>query len=300
MSEPIYQNAPPADFVLPFDLPEAGVRGRLVRLSLTVTQALSVQDVPECVGRVEGECMALVAMLGSLLKLDGRLTVQTKSNGPLGMVVADYYGAEAEKPRGMRATVRLDREMLSAYGTHPSFSALVGKGALAITVRPRVEAKDYQGVVALAPEGLSAAAETYFEQSEQLTSKVVLAAAPVFTRGQSEPAWYVGGILVQATPDAVHGPEDWERISTLAATTAAHELVDVGLPAETLLWRLFHQEDVRLLPFEPVSFRCDCNIDNIAAVLQSYPAEERQKLADPDGFIRAKCEFCGSVHAIPV
>lgn len=298
MSDQSYRNAPLTDFVLPFDLPEAGVRGRLVRLSAAPTRALAGRDLSEPVARIEGECQAMVALLGSLIKLDGRLTVQTKSNGALDMVVADYYGAEADKTRGVRSTARVSRERLAMLGKHPSFGALVGKGALGITVRPRVEAKDYQGVVPLAKEGLSAAAEAYFVQSEQLSTKVRLAAAPQFARGEDAPTWIAGGLLVQATPEAPNGPEDWERISTLAATVEDLELVDTTVSAETLLWRLFHQEEVRLQPAEPVAFRCDCNIHNIAVVLKNYSPEERKKLADPDGMIRARCEFCGTVHAI--
>lgn len=298
MSKSTYVHAPAGDFVLPFDLPQAGVRGRLVRLDATATAALSVRALPEAVARTQGECLALVTLLGSLLKLDGRLTVQTKSEGPLDMAVADYYGADSVRPRGVRSAVRFDSAKLSSLGKNPDFATLAGAGALAITIRPRVEDKDYQGVVPLSSEGLSAGAEAYFAQSEQLATKVRLAAAPLFTRGATSPQWRAGGLLLQATPDAPRGAEDWERVSMLAATVEDLELVDTELTAETLLWRLFNQEDVRLQPAEPVTFRCDCSRDNITQILAGYSAEERRKLADPDGFIRATCEFCGAVHAV--
>lgn len=300
MPEPAYQKAPPTDFILPFDMPEAGVRGRLVRLSDAPTRALAGLDVPEAVARVEGECLTLVAMLGSLLKLDGRLTVQTRSSGPLGMVVADYYGADDEKPCGVRATARLDREKLSMYGKNVSLNALLGKGALAITVRPRADAKDYQGVVSLSGEGIASSAVAYFAQSEQLSTKVILAAAPVFTRGEDRPRWVAGGLLVQATPGQTRGEDDWNRVAILTDSVEAHELLDADLAGETVLWRLFHQEEVRLQAFEPMGFRCDCAAASIAAVLNGYPPEERARLADADGFVRATCEFCGAVHAVKV
>src|SRR5579863_8047959 len=97
-----YQRAPRADFVLPFDLPDVGLRGRFVRLERSSAQALSAHKLPEAAARVAGETLALAAILGTSLKLDGRLTVQTKSDGPLDLVTADYFGAEAGRPIGLR------------------------------------------------------------------------------------------------------------------------------------------------------------------------------------------------------
>jgi molecular chaperone Hsp33 len=294
-----YISAPPGDFVLPFDLPEAGVRGRLVRLDASSSRALDHHDLPEAAGRVAGEALALVVLLGSLLKLDGKLTVQLQAKGPLDLAVADYYGASETDPRGLRGYARADAESIAALGRQPSFAALTGEGSLAITVRPRIEDKQYQGVVALVSDGVAASAENYFRQSEQLDTMVRLTAAQ-FVMPMQVPSWRAGGLLLQVTPGAKRDPDDWNRLTMLASTVEAVELVDTGLAAETLLWRLFNQEEVRLLPVEPISFRCDCNLESIRAVLQSYPHESRTDLADPDGVIRAKCEFCGAVHAIEI
>src|ERR1700744_3461274 len=113
------------DFVLPFDIAKAGVRGRFVRLDTASAQALDAHKLPEAAARVAGETVALAARLGSALKLDGRLTVQTKSDGPLDLVTADYYGVADGKPRGVRGFARVDAARLSADG---SFAALAGKG----------------------------------------------------------------------------------------------------------------------------------------------------------------------------
>jgi molecular chaperone Hsp33 len=291
--------APPADFVLPFDLPGAGVRGRLVRLDATAARGLDHHALPEAAGRVAGEALALVTLLGSLLKLDGKLTVQVQAKGLLDLAVADYYGASEDKPRGVRGFARADAAAIAALGKAPAFDAVTGSGSLAITVRPRIEDKQYQGVVSLAPEGLATSAEGYFTQSEQLDTLVRLAAAQNTTPPQA-PTWRAGGLLLQVTPDAKRGPDDWNRLSILAATIEPVELLDTDLPAETVLWRLFNQEEVHVLPVEPVEFRCDCNVENIKAVLAGYSAEDRAALADPDGVIRAKCEFCGTVLEIAV
>jgi molecular chaperone Hsp33 len=295
MSAEGHTPAPPGDFVLPFDLPAAGVRGRVVRLDATSARALSAHILPEAASRVLGETVALGVLLGTTLKLDGRLTVQTKSNGPLDLVSADYYGEGAGKSRGVRGFARFDESRGAAT---PDFETLAGKGSLAITIEPRMGGQTYQGIVALSPLGIGASAETYFQQSEQLPTAMRLAAAPLFEAGKASPAWRAGGIMLQVTPDAKRSDDDWERLSLIMRTVEDLELVDTALPAETLLWRLFHEDEVRVLPAEPVAFRCDCSGARIASVLRSYSPEERAGLADPDGVIRARCEFCGTVHEI--
>lgn len=290
--------APPGDFVLPFDLPAAGVRGRIVRLDATSARAMSAHVLPEPAERVLGETLALAALLGTALKLDGRLTVQTKAKGALDLVAADYYGAEDDKPKGVRGFARLNDARFAELGPAPDFVALTGGGSLAITIEPKVGGQTYQGIVALSPSGIGASAETYFGQSEQLPTAIRLAAAPLFEAGKSAPAWRAAGIMLQVTPDAQRSDDDWERLSMILKTVEDIELVDTSLPAETLLWRLFNEDEVRVLPAEPIVFRCDCDRERIAAVLNSYSAEERAGLADPDGIIRARCEFCGTVHEI--
>lgn len=291
-----YQLAPAGDFVLPFDVVGAGIRGRLVRLDSASAQALGVHALKEPAARVAGEMLVLATLLGSALKLDGRLTAQTKSEGPLDLIAADYYGASDGKPKGVRGFARFDDSQ--PLGDKPLFAALTGAGSLAITIEPTRGGQTYQGIVELSPKGIAASAETYFEQSEQLPTLIRLAAAPVFNAGSKEPAWRAAGLMLQATPGAARKEDDWERLSMLAASVEDLELLDITLSAETLLWRLFHQEDVRVLPAEPIAFRCDCDGERIATVLQSYTPEERAGLADADGTIRARCEFCGTVHEI--
>src|SRR5580698_7543533 len=153
MSEP-FSPVPKGDFVLPFDIAKAGVRGRLVRLDLASARALAAHALPEAANRIAGETLALSAILGTALKLDGRLTVQTKSDGPLDLVAADYYGDEDGKERGVRGFARIDETRFAALG-HPGFTDLVGRGSLAITIEPRRGGNSYQGIVALSPDGIA-------------------------------------------------------------------------------------------------------------------------------------------------
>ena len=302
MPDKLEQPAPYGDFVLPFDIAQAGVRGRLVRLDAASARALGAHALPEPAARVAGEVVALGALLGTALKLDGRLTIQTKGDGPLDIVTADYYGADEARHRGVRGYARLDTARFDAAADN-DFAALAGKGALAITIEPKVGGKTYQGIVELSPDGIGASAETYFAQSEQLPTVIRLAAAPLYLAGDPQPHWRAGGIMLQMTPEsAKQGIEsksdDWDRLSLLLKTVEDLELVDTTLAPETLLWRLFHEDEVRVHPPEPVIFRCDCNADRITQVLKDYAPEEREGLADPDGVIRARCEFCGKTHEI--
>ena len=293
-----YSPAPAADFVLPFDLPDVGLRGRMVRLEESSARALSAHALPEAATRVAGETLALAAILGTSLKLDGRLTVQTKSDGPLDLVTVDYYGAENDLAIGLRSYARLDRERFDELSVPISFDELAGDGALAITIEPKRGQQSYQGIVGLSPAGIAASAETYFAQSEQLPTALRLAAGPVFSAGMREPRWRAGGIMLQATPEGRGSEDDWERLSQFLSTVEDIELLDTSLRAEQLLWRLFHEDEARVLPVELVSFRCPCDRGRIADVLRSYSESDREGLADPDGIIRARCEFCGRVHMV--
>jgi molecular chaperone Hsp33 len=295
-TETNYTPAPAADFVLPFDLPKLGLRGRLVRLDAVSARALSAHKLPEPAARVAAETLVLSVLLGSALKLDGRLTVQTKSDGALDLAAADYYGAEEMRAAGVRGFARVDESRLAE--ANPKFEALAGAGSLAITIEPHVGGQTYQGIVPLSPEGIAASAETYFAQSEQLPTAIRLAAAPLYVPGKP-PTWRAGGLMLQATPDAKRSDDDWERLTMFLKTLEDFELVDTGLSAESLLWRLFHEDEVRVLPAEPLQFRCDCDSGRIASVLRGYPEADRAALADPDGIVRARCEFCGAIHEIP-
>jgi len=301
-----YIPAPPADFVLSFDLPGAGVRGRLVRLDATSARALSAHALPEAANRTLGEVLALSALLGSALKLDGRLTVQTQSDGPLDLVAADYYGpeesGEGARPVGLRAYARLDEARFGLLGqAMPSFAQQIGNGALAITIEPRRGGNTYQGIVALTPDGIAESAEAYFMQSEQLPTMIRLAAVPVLEPGRA-PHWRAAGLMLQAVPgedrEEDANDDDWRRLGFILDTLEDYELVDTALKAEDLLWRLFNEDEVRVHPSEPVAFRCDCATDRIASVLRAYAPAERDGLADPDGIIRARCEFCGKSHEV--
>lgn len=292
-----YTPAPPADFVLPFDLPHAGLRGRLVRLDVVSTRALAAHPLPESGQRVLAEALALGALLGSALKLEGRLSIQTKGDGPLSLVVSDYFPGG-----GLRGYARLDAAGFAALDAHPEFAELSGGGALAITIEPKPGAQSYQGLVPLSPEGLAASAETYFIQSEQLPTALRLAAGSIY-RAEAGTGWRAGGLMVQAVPGGkgdIPSSDDWQRIALFLETLEAYELLDTELAAESVLWRLFHEDEVRVHPAQTLHFQCTCHAEKVLRVLKSYPTSEIQDLADADGVIRTRCEFCGVGYEFPL
>jgi len=297
-----YTPAPLADFVLPFSMAHLGVRGRVVRLESVSARALSAHELPEAPARTLGEALVLTTMLGSSLKLDGRLTLQTKGSGPLNLLTVDYYGAEEARDAGVRGFARVDEEQLASLGAEHArqFAKLAGEGVLAITIEPRMGDKSYQGIVSLSRESIAASAEAYFAQSEQLPTIIRLAAAPAYVPGSKQPAWRAGGIMLQAIPQANRDADDWERLSMFIKSVEDIELLDTGVAAEDLLWRLFHEDEVRVHTPETLVFHCGCDGDRIARILGVYSDAEREGLADPDGIIRARCEFCGTVHPIGI
>jgi len=298
MTTPQYTPAPSADFVLPFDLPDVGLRGRLLRLDAVSTRALAAHPLPEAGQRVLAEALGLSALLGSALRFEGRLSVQTKGGGALNLLVTDYFAGG-----GLRGYARVNETLFASSGRSGDFGTLVGEGALAITIEPKKGAQTYQGLVPLSPEGLAASAETYFAQSEQLPTMLRLAAGPVYRSGTGH-GWRAGALMVQAVPGArigdVKSSDDWQRVALFMETLKDIELLDTEVAAESVLWRLFHEDEVRVHPSQQLHFQCSCEAERVRAVLKSYPASELKALPDPDGVIRTRCEFCGTVYEFPL
>lgn len=286
-----YAPAPPADFLLPFDLPGLGLRGRIARLDGVSSRALSAHPLPEAAQRVLAEALVLASLLGSALKLEGRLSVQLKGDGPLSVLVTDYFAGG-----GLRGYAKFEEERMSAFPSEASFSELTGEGALAITIEQKPGAQAYQGLVPLVPEGLALSAEGYFSQSEQLPTMIKLSAGPFYRPGEKD-GWCAGGIMLQAVPEVdaeeIADTDDWQRVRMFLDTVEPFELLDTSLSAESVLWRLFHEDEVRLQPSRELKFQCTCNEGKVRSVLESYPKSELAALCEADELVHTRCEFCG-------
>ena len=290
-------NAIPDDIVAPFQIEGEAVRGRLVRLGPAVHEILSGHAYPEPVANLLGEACALAALVGSSLKFDGRLIVQAQGDGPVRYVVADY-----DTSGSLRGYCRFDEEKVAELATgfvRPGAKSLLGQGVFIMTVDQGPDMDRYQGVTAIEGETLALCAEQYFAQSEQTPTRVRLAVGRA-DLGEGM-RWRAGGMLIQnIAEDDARGStaEAWVRSQAFFETIGEDELLDPTISAETLLFRLFHEDGVRV--FEPKQLRafCRCSQERIETVLKSFGQEERAEMVEDDGQIRVTCEYCSRVYAI--
>jgi molecular chaperone Hsp33 len=287
----------PDDIVAPFQIDHEPVRGRIVRLGQAIHEVLTRHAYPEPVANLLGEACALAALVGASLKFDGRLIVQAQGSGPVAYVVADYDTAG-----GLRGYCRFDAERVAEVSSGFSRAGartLLGEGVFIMTIDQGPRMDRYQGVTRIEGETLALCAETYFAQSEQTPTRVRLAV------GQSDdghgPRWRAGGLLIQnVAEDEARGStrEAWLQAQAVFETLGEDELIDPTLAGERLLYRLFHEQGVRLFEPKPLSGFCRCSEEKILGMLRTFPPEERAEMVEPDGQIRVTCEYCSRVYAL--
>ena len=283
------------DLVAAFQIEGWPLRGRIVRLGGAIDEVLGRHDYPEPVANLLGEACALAALVGSSLKFEGKLVVQAQGDGPVSLVVADY-----DTTGGLRGYCSFDPARVEAASqgfARPGAQSLLGGGVFIMTIDQGPESDRYQGIVAIEGETLALCAEQYFAQSEQTPTRVRLSVGQVDV-GEGL-RWRAGGILIQniAADEARGSTEDvWERAQALFATTGEDELIDPTLPGETLLWRLFNEDGVRLFEARPLRAFCRCSADRVATVIQTFSDEEKAEMTEDDGKIRVKCEYCSRTY----
>ena len=295
--------AAPSDAPLDDDLAAAfqiegwPVRGRLVRLGSTIDAILSAHAYPEPVAALLGEACALAALIGSSLKFAGRLIVQAQGDGPVRYVVADY-----DTQGHLRGYCRFDEAEVVAVShgfARPGAKTLLGEGLFVMTLDRGPDFERTQGITPIEGESLSLAAEHYFQQSEQIPTKVRLAVGAVTTDAGT--VWRAGGALIQLIAgDAARGSteEAWDRSRALFQTLGDDELIDPTVAPGTLLFRLFHEDGVRLEDPRALHAVCRCSKDRIGTVLSSFSIEERAEMVEEDGKIRVTCEYCATVYEL--
>lgn len=264
-----------SDQIQRFLFDQTNVRGEIVTLDTTYSEVLIRHGYPHAVNVLLGELLAAVALLTDTVKLDGTLSIEVRGRGDLSLLMAE------SNPGGeLRAIARLDEE-----GALPAedagFRELVGEGQIVITLDPK-EGRRYQGIVALEFDTLSACLEAYFSQSEQLPTRLWLAAD-----GQK-----AGGLLLQRLPDASQNQDidAWERSVHLAKTIKREELL--GLEQREVLYRLYHEETVRVFEPKTLRFGCTCSRERMSHALHTLGEAELKDILADQGEIDTQCHFC--------
>lgn len=303
------------DRVVPFQVEALDVRGRSVQLGPMLDQIIRRHNYPEPVTYVLAEAVVLAVLLGSSLKFDGKFILQTQTDGPVDLIVADF-----SSPGDVRAYARYDaaRVLELEQSGNVSSEAMLGSGILALTIDQGSHSQRYQGVVQLDGTSFEEAARTYFRQSEQIPSEVRLGVAKLVQSRDAGPVeqWRAGGMISQFLPDAperirqvdlpsgndeidalidTDHDDSWSELVALMDTIEPSELLDPTVGSERLLYRLFHERGVRVFEGAAVADRCTCSRTRISEIINGFTAEEIDDCIE-DGRIVVNCEFCSSAY----
>ncbi len=302
------------DTVLPFQLDRSDIRGRVVRLDGVLDNVLAQHDYPPAIEALVAEATLLTALIGQMIKLRWKLSLQVRGNGPARLIATDYYGpTDAGEPARVRAYASYDAHEVDPNG--PAFPQ-IGEGYLAILIDQGEGMVPYQGITPIAGSTLSNCAETYFAQSEQLPTRFALAFGKSQTPGGAS-SWRAGGVMLQHMPkaspfvateggtgeggllnatDIISGEEgeNWIRANALLDTVEEIELVGPSVQPTELLVRLFHEEAPRVFDPQPIAFGCSCSADKVRQSLSIYSAEDIWEMTTDSGIVTADCQFCGA------
>ena len=301
------------DTVLPFQLDRSNIRGRISRLDGVLDQILSRHDYPAAVSAMVAELALLAALIGPTMKLRWKLSLQVRGSGAIRTLAADYYAPETEgAPARIRAWASFDQDRLDDREPFEQ----IGEGYFAILIDQGEGSLPYQGITPLTGGSLSACAQTYFAQSEQLPTRFELASG--FSRMSGEAGhWRAGGVMLQTLPaqpmdasenggsgegglieaaDILQGAEseDWNRANILLDTVETLELIGPSVGPTDLLLRLFHEENPRVFDPQRVEFGCSCTADRVRGTLAIYSAKDIAHMTTETGIVTADCQFCGA------
>lgn len=258
-------------------LEQANVRCVVAHLDTVYSEVLQRGRYPDLLARLLGESLVVAALCSSGVKFEGRVSLQLRASGAVKLLMAD-----CTDDGGLRGLARFDADALLAVR---EFSEIAQGGVLTMTVEPSGKGRMWQGIVPLEGNSMAEAIAGYFDQSEQLPTRVVLAV------NESRAA----GVLLQRLPGNADDDDGWNRVCRLIETVGDRELLETD--SETLLHRLFHEETRRLFPARPLQFYCPCSRERVAQVLRGLGAEELDDIVESEGRVDVSCEFCNQSYS---
>lgn len=305
------------DTVLPFQLDRSGIRGRVLRLDSVLESILSRHAYPAPVDSLVAEAAILTALIGTMVKLRWRLSLQVRGDGPVRLIATDYFApSDPAHAGGMRAYAGFDPARIDQGA---SAAQAIGQGHFAITIDQGQGALPYQGITPITGGSLAASAEGYFAQSEQLPTRFALTAARAAGPSGRE-SWRGGGVMLQKMPQrsaptggeatgagGLPGPddllrgeeaEDWGRANRLLDTVEAAEMIGPGVTPPDLLVRLFHEETPRVFEARAIEATCTCSRGKVLSSIAAHDPAEIEQMVTETGEITADCQFCGAHYRI--
>ena len=278
------------DLIQPFLIEESGLRGRFIRMGPTVSDVIGRHNLPPTVQSLMAEFVALASALSAMLKFDGVFTLQAKGNGPVSLMAADVTS-----DGGVRAYASVGDDVPDEADIQGSpVPRLFGAGYLAFTVDQGEHAELYQGIVELQGATLIDCVHHYFQQSDQFSAAITMAAEK-----DGKGGWRAGALMLQRLPEdelsfrKEEMDEAWRRATILMSSCEKSELTSDTLSAHQLLFRLFHEDGVRVFDALPLRFSCQCSRDRGEGILNLLSAAEIEDYKI-DGRISVKCEFCST------
>ncbi len=253
------------------------VRGELVQLDQTFRHMVAAQEYPAPVRQLLGELLVATSLLTATLKFEGSITVQLQGNGPVSLAVIN-----GDHQQQLRGVARWQGELPA----NPDLKALVGDGHLVITISPD-EGERYQGIVSLESDSLASSLESYFAQSEQLATRIWIR-----TGGTAAEPLAAGMLLQELPASSEQHADEFDHLSKLTDTIKDEELFT--LPAEEILYRLYHEEEVRLFAPQAIQFRCTCSRERCEQALLQVGQVEVEAMIHEQGQIDMHCDYCGS------
>ncbi|MCY3879735.1 MAG: Hsp33 family molecular chaperone HslO [Rhodobacteraceae bacterium] len=275
-----------------FSLSGAPVRGCAVRLAATLHQLFAARSYPRPVAAAVAELAVITSLIGQMINPGWKMSIQVRTGGELRLLASDYFAPDsAGVPARLRATATYDENI----GLRPALPDwhMMG-GYFGVLIDRNDGRQTFQGLVPLEGRTLAGCAEEYFRRSEQIPTRIALAVEQSGHNGTAE--WRGGGIIVQKLPEAASGVDDWPRVKTLLETVEGSELTGPSPPVQRTLLRLFHDENPRTEPMQPIEFGCSCSREKVRQGLSIYSAKDIATMMTDAGLVTAECHFCGRAY----